>query len=51
MAMTFDVPRCSICGQLARGTLEWVPGVAMLTFAESGEAQYEGETRMDRTDR
>jgi len=47
MAMTFDVPRCTICGDLARGTLEWVPGVAILTCAENGEAQYEGATRMD----
>ena len=46
MAMTFDVPRCTVCGELARGTLEMVPGIALLIFDENGGAEYEGETKI-----
>ena len=46
MAMEFDVPRCPVCGELARGSLEQVPGLALLLFDEHGKAEYEGETTM-----
>jgi len=47
MAMKSDVPCCSVCGEMAIGTLELVPGLALLRFNQEGEAEYEGETRMD----
>ena len=50
MAMRFDLPRCPTCGELAMGTRELVPGVALLVFNEKGEAEYQGETRMDWND-
>lgn len=50
MAMVFDAPRCSICGELASGTLESVPGVALLVFDENGQAEYEGETKLNWND-
>lgn len=46
MAMMFDVPRCPVCGELASGTLETVPGLALLCFDENGEAAYVGETKI-----
>ena len=46
MTMTFDVPRCAVCDELARGTLEMVSGLALLIFDEHGEAEYEGETKI-----
>lgn len=47
MAMKCDAPRCSLCGETAIGTLELVPGLALVRFNAEGEAEYEGETRMD----
>jgi hypothetical protein len=47
MTMTFDLPRCPVCGELALGTLETVSGIALLVFDENDEAQYEGETKID----
>jgi hypothetical protein len=46
MAMRFDVPRCTLCGELASGTLEQVPGIALLIFDENDTAEYAGETKM-----
>jgi hypothetical protein len=46
MAMKFDVPRCPVCDELAKGTLESVPGMALLMFNEQGEAEYLGETEI-----
>jgi len=46
MAMTFDVPRCTVCGELAKGTLEQVPGIALLNFDEHDTAEYAGETEL-----
>ena len=47
MPMKFDVPRCSVCGETAIGTLESVPGLALLVFDQRGDAEYAGETRLD----
>jgi hypothetical protein len=44
--MTFDTPRCDICGELARGTLETVSAVALLFFDEHDWAEYSGETQI-----
>jgi hypothetical protein len=44
--MTFDTPRCEICGEPARGTLETVSAVAILLFDEEGRAEYLGETQI-----
>lgn len=49
--MKIDKPKCPDCGELAKGTLEVVSGLALLNFQEddgrSGRAEYEGETEMD----
>jgi hypothetical protein len=43
--MKFDPVLCLICGKLAKGTLETVPGVALLDIdPDTGESQYGGET-------
>ena len=47
MAMKCDMSRCPHCGAMAIGTVELVPGLALVRFNEEGEAEYEGETRMD----
>jgi len=47
MPMKFDVPCCSVCGEAATGTLESVPGLALLVFDQQGLAEYAGETRWD----
>lgn len=52
-AMKFESPRCPKCGNFATGTIEYVPGVALLVFEEEGDppyaeyADYQGETEMD----
>jgi hypothetical protein len=46
MTMKFDVPRCPVCNELAKGTLESVPGMALLIFKQEGEAEYLGETEI-----
>ncbi len=38
--------RCPRCGQQARGTVETVPGIARLSFAADGTAEYDGETEL-----
>jgi len=42
--MRFTPWKCPECGQTAKGTLETVPGLALLVFDDSGDADYEGET-------
>lgn len=39
--------RCPTCNQPAEGTLETVPGLALLLFDDDGQAEYEGETKLD----
>jgi hypothetical protein len=41
--MRFDPPQCPQCGQLAKGVLETIPGLARLLF-EDGNAEYAGST-------
>lgn len=45
--MRFTPANCPECGQLAHGTLETVPGIALLVFDDNGNAEYEGETKID----
>ena len=46
--MKFDKPKCPECGELAKGTLETVTGLAMLHFIDKeGNAEYDGETDID----
>jgi hypothetical protein len=42
--MRFQNCHCPECGELARGTVEIVPAVSLLSFDEDGEAEYTGET-------
>jgi len=42
--MRFDPPQCPQCGQLAKGTLESIPGLARLLLDEDGSAEYAGST-------
>lgn len=42
--MRFRPRKCPLCGQEAKGVLETIPGVALLAFADDGDAQYAGET-------
>ena len=42
--MRFEPANCPQCGQQAKGTLETVPGVALLMFDEDGNAEYQGQT-------
>jgi hypothetical protein len=44
--MRFDPSKCPECGQQATGTLETIPGIALLMFDEDGAADYQGETRV-----
>jgi hypothetical protein len=44
--MRFDPIRCPQCGEVARGTCDLVPGVALLDVDDEGEAEYSGETKM-----
>lgn len=39
--------RCPSCGGEPRGTVESVPGCALLNFDESGRAEYAGETDIE----
>ena len=38
--------KCPRCGQPAAGTLETIPGLALLMFDDDGQAEYSGETRV-----
>jgi hypothetical protein len=44
--MRFKTPKCPECGELAKGTVDTIPGCALLTFAEDGSAEYFGETEV-----
>jgi hypothetical protein len=45
--MKFSPVRCPTCGQLAKGTLETLPGMALLGIdPDTGEADYEGRTEI-----
>jgi len=44
--MRLDPPTCPVCGQVARGTVETIPGLALLSFDERGEADYSGGTEV-----
>lgn len=45
--MRFTPWKCPECGQPANGTLEMIPGLALLTFDDNGEATYAGDTEID----
>ena len=38
---------CPKCGSAATGTAERVPGIALLTFDDHGNAEYTGETKLN----
>jgi hypothetical protein len=43
--MKFNPISCPECGELAKGTLETLPGMARLyIYPDTGEAEYEGAT-------
>lgn len=42
--MRFDPRKCPTCSQPARGTLDVIPGLALLLFDEEGNAEYLGQT-------
>jgi len=44
--MRYTTPICPECGERADGTLEIVPGRALLQWDEAGSAEYAGETKM-----
>lgn len=44
--MKFARPQCPECGRFADGTVDWIPGKALITF-EGDEAFYDGETEVD----
>ena len=48
--MRFEPWRCENCGETATGTVETVPGVALVLFDEEGNAEYAGETRISWND-
>lgn len=45
--MRFEPWHCPTCGAVARGTQETIPGIALLTFDDEGDADYEGTTEVD----
>lgn len=45
--MRFSPWKCPECGQAAKGTLETIPGLALLIFDDDGQATYAGETEID----
>ena len=44
--MRFDPWKCPECDEAAAGTVEVIPGLALLSFDEQGNADYEGETKV-----
>ena len=44
--MRFHPIKCPVCGQLASGTEETVPGSAQIDADADGNAEYSGETKM-----
>jgi hypothetical protein len=45
--MRFKPWKCPECGQPAKGTLETISGLALMTFDAEGNAEYDGETKVD----
>jgi len=45
--MRFNPFQCPECNEPARGTVEIIHGLALLIFDEEGNADYEGETKVD----
>ena len=45
--MRFNPWKCPECDQTATGTVELIRGLALLMFDEQGDADYEGETKVD----
>ena len=45
--MRFTPWQCPECDEAARGTVEIIHGLALLIFDEAGNADYEGETKID----
>lgn len=45
--MRFKPWKCPECGQPAKGTVDLIPGLALLTFDDDGHAEYEGETEVN----
>ena len=45
--MRFMPWKCPECGQSAKGTLEMIPGLALLAFDAEGWGEYDGETQID----
>ena len=45
--MRFNPFRCPECDETAKGTVEIIHGLALLVFDEEGNADYEGETKVD----
>jgi hypothetical protein len=44
--MKFDPCKCPECGEIAIGTVDLIPGIALLDFDDDGEADYVGETKV-----
>lgn len=44
--MKFKTIICPECGEVADGTLEQVPGIALINFNQDGEGEYSGETKI-----
>lgn len=44
--MRFKPWKCPECGQPAKGTLETIPGLALLKFDKDGQAEYDGGTEV-----
>jgi hypothetical protein len=44
--MQFTPWKCPECGEPAEGTVETVPGLALLVFDDTGQAEYEGNTKI-----
>jgi len=45
--MRFNPWKCPECGLPAKGTIETITGLALLTLDDDGEAEYTGETEID----
>ena len=45
--MRFTPWKCPECNQAAKSTVELIRGLALLMFDEEGDADYEGETKVD----
>ena len=45
--MRFTPWKCPECGEPAQGTVDTIPGLALLAFSGDGNAEYAGETKVD----